>query len=90
MKLYSPPELAQGLAELRVMKTGVLVTQPPPRCLGPHHERVHWPLHVDPLLVQPEIQLEMYDKHCYVGHSNNYLLARGARVQSYPFSNLST
>ena len=54
MKLYSPPELAQGLAELRVMEAGILVTQPPPRCLGPHHKRVHWPLHMDPLLIQPE------------------------------------
>ena len=54
MELYSPPELAQGLAELRVVEAGVLVTQPPPRRLGPHHERVHRPLHVDPLLVQPQ------------------------------------
>ena len=50
------------------MEAGVLVTQPPPRRLGPHHERVHRPLDVDPLLVKPESQSEMYDKRWYVDH----------------------
>lgn len=42
----SPPELPQGLAELRVVQVRVLVGQFPPRRLRPHHEGVHWPLHV--------------------------------------------
>ena len=38
------------------METGILMTESPPGSLGPHHERVHWSLHVDPLLIQPRMQ----------------------------------
>lgn len=48
---HSPPEFAQGLAELGVVQVGVLVGQLPPRGLRPHHEGVHGPLHVRLALV---------------------------------------
>jgi len=42
----SPPELAQGLAELGVVQMRVLVGQLPAGGLRPHHEGVHGPLDV--------------------------------------------
>ncbi len=52
----SPPQFAQGLAELGVVERGILVAQPPPGGLGPHHEGVHGALHVRALLVHPKIE----------------------------------
>lgn len=43
---FSPPELPQRFAELRVVQMRVLVGQFPSCGLRPHHERVHGPLHV--------------------------------------------
>lgn len=61
-KIILLPKLAECLAELRVVERGVLVREPPPGSLGPHHEGVHRPLHVGLLLLRgvPEI------KHCWI------------------------
>ncbi|KAJ8897810.1 hypothetical protein PR048_003163 [Dryococelus australis] len=48
----SPPEFAEGLAELGVVQLRVLIGQFSPRRLRPYHEGVHWPLHVQLPLVR--------------------------------------
>ena len=55
--LFSPPQFAESLAQLCIMKTGVLVAQTPPGSLSPDHEGVHGTFDMDPLLVQPAIMI---------------------------------